>query len=493
MLFIIALASLAQPAPFISNTDDGGMQLAAYGPVTVAKLDTSGNVQGEPSELVPKADLDAAALRIDALEAKVVKFDKIEAELKRVEGVLESFGVQFDSSQGELSDLSVATDEFKDAIGDLIETSFKKQDDVFVTKKDARTAYAPTATVNQQFTQLGERLSQIQELVEANSESKLPRCEDPADPDNGSVEHQYANAGGDHPNVPFVPGVTIHYECKRGYGIKGATAGDADEKAFERVCYADGTWASIADKSKFDKPAECEKCKAAGYKKIEVSDFYRNTQGARWGGKDFRSGNPGEKTYWTVGPISVSEMSELNFEFEYVTGYSWNCGWSRYTGELPCLDSERFQKNGPIMNVYLQNGDNEDQKAMVYSTGMLKHYPYDNCRDNGGWGEVGTKNDGCYSPPVKVSTTKQSDGSWAMTEDTELTYAKGDLEKGQPGATKAVSRSGKYAEASWFKDATTIKVMFEFDNKGRNMHLNPHHMEMQILGASFDSVSKSCV
>ena len=130
------------------------------------------------------------------------------------------------------------------------------------------------------------------------------------------------------------------------YGIKGATAGDADEKAFERVCYADGTWASIADKSKFDKPAECEKCKAAGYKKIEVSDFYRNTQGARWGGKDFRSGNPGEKTYWTVGPISVSEMSELNFEFEYVTGYSWNCGWSRYTGELPCLDSERFQKNG---------------------------------------------------------------------------------------------------------------------------------------------------
>ena len=68
------------------------------------------------------------------------------------------------------------------------------------------------------------------------------RCDNPEDPDNGSVDHQYENAGGDHPDVPFVPGVTIHYECDRGYGIKGATA---DNKAYERVCYADGKESTI--------------------------------------------------------------------------------------------------------------------------------------------------------------------------------------------------------------------------------------------------------
>ena len=51
--------------------------------------------------------IQAAKLRIDALEGKLVKFDEISAELKRVEGVLGGFGVKFDDSEGALSDLEV--------------------------------------------------------------------------------------------------------------------------------------------------------------------------------------------------------------------------------------------------------------------------------------------------------------------------------------------------------------------------------------------------
>lgn len=50
-------------------------------------------------------------MRIAALESKLVKFDALESELKRVEGVLEGFGVQFDDSEGALSDLTVSEKE----------------------------------------------------------------------------------------------------------------------------------------------------------------------------------------------------------------------------------------------------------------------------------------------------------------------------------------------------------------------------------------------
>ena len=53
----------------------------------------------------------AANVRIAALESKLVKFDALESELKRVEGVLEGFGVQFDDSEGALSDLTVSEKE----------------------------------------------------------------------------------------------------------------------------------------------------------------------------------------------------------------------------------------------------------------------------------------------------------------------------------------------------------------------------------------------
>lgn len=53
----------------------------------------------------------AANVRIATLESKLVKFDALESELKRVEGVLEGFGVQFDDSEGALSDLTVSEKE----------------------------------------------------------------------------------------------------------------------------------------------------------------------------------------------------------------------------------------------------------------------------------------------------------------------------------------------------------------------------------------------
>jgi hypothetical protein len=473
----------------MANTDDGGIQLAAYGPVTVQKLTQGGSPQGDPSELVPKADLDAAVSRIEELEASLTKFDKLESELKRVEGVLGGLGVKFDEADGSMQDLTAATDTFKEAIGDMIETGFKEQDATFVTKADARGTYATDATVKQQFTQLGKRLSEIQELVEKNAGEKLPRCPDPNDPDNGFVEHQSKNPGNDHPDVPFVPGVTIHYGCDSGYGIKGAVAGETNIKAYERVCYADGTWASVADKDKFVGPATCEKCQAARYNKIDVTKYYRQTQGARWG-RDFRSGNPGETNYWFVGPISAAGFTEMKFEWEYVTGYSWNCGQSKKTGFIDCdkegQDPSRGRyKNGPYMNVYIQDANDPENQVKVYSSGMLKHYPYDNCGANGGWGDVATKNDGCYSPAVKVKTTKQSNGAWTMTEQAE----------GSPGPLPETNREESYdapKDTSWFDETSSYKIVFEFENKGRNLHLNPHHMDMQVLGASFDPVNKAC-
>lgn len=158
-----------------------------------------------------------------------------------------------------------------------------------------------------------------------------------------------------------------------------------------------------------------------------------------------------------------------------------------------CCIAAGVHHKGPIMNVYLQNGDDQTARSLVYSTGMLKHYPYDNCNQNGGWGDTSTKDDGCYSPPVKVSTTKQNDGSWAMTEDTMMTYEKGDLSAGKPGATKPQKKTGKYDKVEWLADAKQVKIVFEFENNGRNMHLNPHHMDMQISGASLEPVRYSKV
>lgn len=240
---------------------------------------------------------------------------------------------------------------------------------------------------------------------------------------------------------------------------------------------------------------------------VDVSKYYSNTQGARWG-RDFRSGNPGETNYWIVGPLAVSNVSEITFEYEYVVAYSWNCGWSRYTGFVDCegdADPSRgMYSNGSVMNVYIRSACADysksntmtQQQTLIYSSGMLKHYPYDNCKANGGWGDVATKNDGCYSPAVKIKSTRQSDGSWAMSEDTKMTYARGNVDAGEPGATRPQSRTDTYPnsiyDAALFDfSLSRVEIVFEFVNNRRNMHLNPHHMDMQVLATKSYSPCKT--
>ena len=50
----------------------------------------------------------AAVSRIEELEASLTKFDKLESELKRVEGVLGGLGVKFDEADGSMQDLTVS-------------------------------------------------------------------------------------------------------------------------------------------------------------------------------------------------------------------------------------------------------------------------------------------------------------------------------------------------------------------------------------------------
>ena len=81
--------------------------------------------------------------------------------------------------------------------------------------------------------------------------------------------------------------------------------------------------------------------------------------------------------------------------------YSGLCGWSKTTGFKDC--SQYPDDTWPEMKVFVMNGDNsEDARIQMYSSGPLQNYPYDNCNLNGGWGDQATKNDGCYSPAVKV-------------------------------------------------------------------------------------------
>ena len=89
-----------------------------------------------------------------------------------------------------------------------------------------------------------------------------------------------------------MPGVSVYFQCDDGFGVEGAVAGK-DNRAYERICGADGKWYS-PDKQQTGL-AKCESCGAAGqYTSIDPVPWYsQTTGGARWGGADFRSGNPG--------------------------------------------------------------------------------------------------------------------------------------------------------------------------------------------------------
>lgn len=484
------VAAVRATEPSISTTDENGLLLAAEGPILMGKIDVNGRVATQ--ELVPKADLDAALAqitlqdeRLSALEPLSGQVNDLSKALRKAETVLETFGVRFNETDDSFTDAQSAAQEFQESVGDFIDDQLKVTLPSYVTKDSADTNYAPKATVQASFTQISERLQQLQDLVEKSSDEKLPRCPAPDAGDNGKTESNHKNPGNNHPDVPFVPGIVVETTCGPGYGIKGATFG-SDERSYERVCYSDGTWASVADKRKFTEDATCEKCEGKPYSTVDVTKFYRNTQGARWG-RDFRSGNPGETSTWTVGPLDLAGFQGIKFEYEYVFGYSGNCGWTKGGTFKDC--SGVPDRDFPEMKVFVTNGEqgNEDARVQFYSSGHLRNYPYDNCNQNGGWGDSATKNDGCYSPAVVVDANRDSDtGAWSFNEKAE----------GKPGPQEATTRDIEYDApgdaGAWLKDATTINIVFEFNNNRKNMHLNPHHMDMQLAGALFDKVNRAC-
>jgi hypothetical protein len=62
----------------------------------------------------------------------------------------------------------------------------------------------------------------------------------------------------------------------------------------------------------------------------------------------------------------------------------------------------------------------------------------------------------------------------------------------QEATTRDIEYDAPGDAGAWLKDATTINIVFEFNNNRKNMHLNPHHMDMQLAGALFDKVNRAC-
>jgi len=233
-----------------------------------------------------------------------------------------------------------------------------------------------------------------------------------------------------------------------------------------------------------------------------------------------------------VGPLSKSKVSQIKFTYEYVTGYSWNCGFSKVTGYKDCGKNskwpanggtfnygglndgikERFA-NGPEIKVFVEDAKNPDVRTQVYNSRKLEDYPYDNCNANGGWGETVKQGDGCYSPLVQVESKKQSDGKWTFTEDEPLPKCNCAVGSKNPcrtvdcqgaatytkkvqadGTVQQQKRSGTVPGTPMAKvdEAGQVKIVFNFKNNNRNLHLNPHHLKLEIIAESYDAEARAC-
>jgi len=501
-LQVFTLAQVTQPA--IETTEDNGLCLSAEGPIVLAKIDADGN-KGKLMELATKDDV---TTMVEAVETKAenVREDVtgLRASVDTLTGPADTFG-----------SLNSVQDGTAKLVGDRFD-SFSK---TYLKKSDAADMYVTPTRFEAQFTELSKRLNDLQKIVD--SSSKLPMCPKPTSPANGQVDHRYANAGGDHPDVPYVPGVMIHYSCENGYGIKGATYGDKDERAFERICYSDGTWASVTDKTKMVGDAECIKCSEPDAAKIDVSQYFGNeylTGSASWG-RDFRSGNPGQTNTWTIGPLDISGLKKVKFNFEYVVGYMGTCGYGKMVDA--CESEEitkgcyppKWTKEGdpawycgqnripPQVEVFVANCEDTEcdvsgkytRKTTIYKTAPLVGYSYDRCGQNGGWGDSATKADGCYSPPVVVETSI-GDSKWSMSEQSEGAPCK--EKKNDPTAACARPQKTRTEEYemidNFLEESQQIKFIFEFQNNGQNMHLNPHHIDFEVTGIKSDPVNRAC-
>ena len=141
--------------------------------------------------------------------------------------------------------------------------------------------------------------------------------------------------------------------------------------------------------------------------------------------RDIRSGNPHEVTQVRLPNIaSAKPVIRLRFNYQYVVGYG------RWAADVPA------NVQGPSFTVSVVDAAS-DAETVVYTSPELSTYDYDTCAANGGWGDDGVADDGCYSPPVPVDV--------AVDMRTSEFY-----------------------------------IMFTFSNNDRNMHLNEDGMEMEF-------------
>ena len=140
-------------------------------------------------------------------------------------------------------------------------------------------------------------------------------------------------------------------------------------------------------------------------------------------GRDIRSGNPGETTEVRLPSIaSAQPVIRLRFNYQYVVGYG------RYGADVPA------NVRGPSFTVSVVNAAT-DARSVVYTSPELSGYDYDTCAENGGWGDDGVDDDGCYSPATRVDVPV-------------------DLRTSE------------------------FYILFTFSNNDRNMHLNEDGMNM---------------
>ena len=153
------------------------------------------------------------------------------------------------------------------------------------------------------------------------------------------------------------------------------------------------------------------------------SDFQIVSGSASKTGRDIRSGNPHAVTEVRLpNVVSAQPIVRLRFNYQYVVGYG------RYGAAVPA------NVQGPTFTVSIVDSAT-DARTVVYTSPVLDTYDYDTCAENGGWGDDGVDNDGCYAPATAVN----------------------------------VQLFGVTAE---------FYVLFTFTNNDRNMHLNEDGMNM---------------
>jgi hypothetical protein len=140
-------------------------------------------------------------------------------------------------------------------------------------------------------------------------------------------------------------------------------------------------------------------------------------------GRDIRSGNPGDVTEVRLPDIaSPQPIASLRFNYQYVVGYG------RYGADVPANVA------GPSFTVSVVDAAT-GAASIVYTSPELSTYDYDTCAQNGGWGDDGVDDDGCYAPATSIDVPV-------------------DLRTAE------------------------FYILFTFTNNDRNMHLNEDGMNM---------------